>query len=77
MLNDNDKFRRQIFHSKTIEEIFYKFYDGDIIDEDIFLHWYEKPSKNLVDKSMAKKIRQMAKGFIQWLNQSDSSDDEK
>ncbi len=80
LINDHNKIHRELFHTKTISEIFYKFYDEDIIEQDTFIHWYENlPSKYLVDKSISKKIRQMAKEFIQWLNQSDDqeSDNEK
>ncbi len=74
LINDQNKIRRQIFHTKIILEILHKFYDYEIIEKSTFIHWYKKCSKHLTNKSTSKKIRQMANEFIQELNQSDDED---
>jgi hypothetical protein len=61
---------------KTISEILYKFYHEDIIEENSFIHWYQKPSKRFTGNKTSKKFRQMSEEFIQWLNQPDLSDDQ-
>jgi len=52
------------------------FYQLDILEEDILLKWYSHPNKKL-DKATSKKIRGVAKPFIEWLQQEDDEDEDE
>ena len=53
-------------------------YDQDLIEEEIFLAWGDKPSKKYVDKRVSKQIREKAQPFLNWLEDAseEESDDE-
>ncbi len=59
-----------------MSKILLKFYDEDIVEEEIFYLWHEKASKRYTDKNTAKLIREMANEFIQWLRTAEESSDE-
>ncbi|KAI9298492.1 eukaryotic translation initiation factor 5 [Neoconidiobolus thromboides FSU 785] len=42
-------------------------YDFDLVEEEIFLKWGEKPSKKYVDKKISKTIKEKAQPFLSWL----------
>lgn len=50
-------------------------YDCDLVEEEVFLAWYEKASKKYVDKKDAKKVREKAAPFITWLRDAEEDDD--
>ena len=75
IITEQKKIRRQLFHPDMILEILEKLSRYKMIEKDIFLRWYEKPSKRLTNKTTAKKFRQMANSFILKFNQSNTSDD--
>jgi translation initiation factor 5 len=52
-------------------------YDLDLVDDDIFIEWGEKPGKG-VSKELAVSIRQASKDFLDWLKNAEveSSEDE-
>jgi len=52
---------------KKVPLILHKFYDQDILEEEVLFEWFDKPTKNFVRKSFAEKIRKEAKPFIDWL----------
>ncbi|KAJ3022287.1 hypothetical protein HKX48_006599 [Thoreauomyces humboldtii] len=59
--------------------IFKVLYDEDLVDEEVFAAWGEKPSKKFVDRKIAKEIREKAEPFLAWLKEADeaeSSDEE-
>lgn len=53
-------------------------YDGDIVDEEVFLEWGKKVSKKYVSKETAAAIQTKAEPFLKWLKEADeeSSDTE-
>ncbi|KAI8915068.1 domain found in IF2B/IF5-domain-containing protein [Entophlyctis helioformis] len=51
-------------------------YDEEIVEEDVFLSWGDKPSKKYVDKKLSKEIRSKAEPFLNWLREADEDDDE-
>ena len=59
-----------------MSKILLKFYDEDIVEEDIFYTWHEKTSKRFANKTIAKEIREMSNEFIQWLRTAEESSDE-
>ncbi len=59
-----------------MSKILLKFYDEDIVEEDIFYAWHEKTSKRFASKTIAKEIREMSNEFIQWLRTAEESSDE-
>lgn len=76
LIGQNEEIRKKIFNKKTMSKVLLKFYDEDIVEEDIFYTWHEKASKRFVDKARAKEIREMANDFIQWLRTAEESSDE-
>ncbi len=76
LIGDHEAIRAKIFNKKTMSKILLKFYDEDIVEEEIFYLWHEKASKRYTDKNTAKLIREMANEFIQWLRTAEESSDE-
>eukprot|EP00051_Salpingoeca_urceolata_P004621 m.66389 g.66389 ORF g.66389 m.66389 type:complete len:435 (+) comp13748_c0_seq2:447-1751(+) len=52
-------------------------YDLDLVEEDAFASWGEKPSKKYVNKDLSTKIRQKAKPFLDWLQEADEESSEE
>lgn len=50
-----------------VPRLFKDLYDKDIIDEESFVSWGEKPSKKYVSKELSQKIHEKAAKFIGWL----------
>ena len=53
-------------------------YDEDIVDEDLIVAWYGKPSaaKALgVEPSAAAAVREAAKPFVEWLEEAESDEE--
>lgn len=76
LVADHADVREKIFNKKTIQKIFLKLYDDDIVEEETFFMWHEKASKRYSNKTIAKEIRELSKEFIQWLKTADESTDE-
>lgn len=51
-------------------------YDHDLVDEEVFLAWDEKASKKYVDKKEAKKVREKAAPFINWLREAEEEEED-
>lgn len=54
-------------------------YECDLVPEEVFLAWAEKPSKKYVEKTKSKQVREKADPFISWLrdaSEEESDDDE-
>ena len=56
--------------------IFKALYDEEIVEEEAFIAWGEKPSKKHVDREMLKKIHGHAIPFLTWLEEADEESDE-
>jgi len=65
-----DVYKESLF-SKS-EAILNKFYEADIVDEDVFIDWAENISAKHVPQEVALKIRQKTGRFIAWLKKPDS-----
>ncbi|CAO3578327.1 unnamed protein product [Absidia cylindrospora] len=52
---------------KKVPAILMKLYDADIIEDDVFIKWGEKPSKRYVEKEVSKEVKKAAKPFLEWL----------
>lgn len=59
-------------HIKDIPTILFKFYDADLLSEEVITKWGTKASKKYVDKDTSKKVRKAAKPFIDWLEEAES-----
>lgn len=55
---------------EKINDIFYGFYDKDIISEEVFMKWYKLSKSKWVDINTFNKIKDNAKNFIEWLKTS-------
>ncbi|GAA5797682.1 domain found in IF2B/IF5-domain-containing protein [Helicostylum pulchrum] len=63
---------------KKIPTILMKVYDLDIIADDVFIKWGEKPSKRYVERDISKEIKKAAAPFLEWLqNASEEESDEE
>ncbi|CAO3614817.1 unnamed protein product [Cunninghamella echinulata] len=63
---------------KKVPAILMKIYDADIIEDDVFIKWGEKPSKRYVDKEISKEVKKAAKPFLEWIeNASEEESDEE
>lgn len=52
-----------------------KFYDSDILDEDVIINWSEKSTKKYVDRESNQLIREKAGPFCEWLREADNDDE--
>ncbi|ORZ25303.1 domain found in IF2B/IF5-domain-containing protein [Absidia repens] len=52
---------------KKLPAILMKLYDADIIEDDVFIKWGEKPTKRYVEKEVSKEVKKAAKPFLEWL----------
>ncbi|OMJ16425.1 putative eukaryotic translation initiation factor 5 [Smittium culicis] len=55
--------------------IFKALYENDIVDEEAFLVWSEKPSKKYTSRENSKKIHEYSAKFINWLKEAEEDDD--
>lgn len=62
---------------KKVPVILMKIYDIDIIDDEVFLKWGEKPSKRYVDKDVSKRVKAAAKPFLEWLENAEEESSEE
>lgn len=62
-----------------ISTILMKYYDNDLVSEDVLKAWGSKASKKYVDIATSKKVRKSAEKFMTWLEtaESDDSDDDE
>ena len=62
-----------------VSAILLKYYENDLVSEEVLKAWGSKASKKYVDISTSKKVRKSAEKFIEWLETAESdeeSDDE-
>ncbi|KAK9473411.1 domain found in IF2B/IF5-domain-containing protein [Dipodascopsis tothii] len=64
----------------AVPKILHKYYNLDLVEEDVIVKWGSRASKKYVDKETSKKVRKAAQPFLTWLEEaeedSDESDDE-
>ena len=53
-----------------------KFYDEDILDEEVILEWAKKVSKKYVSKELSEQIHKKAEPFVKWLKEAEEESDE-
>ncbi|KAJ8611503.1 hypothetical protein MRB53_037910 [Persea americana] len=61
-----------------VSTILMKYYENDLVTEEVLKAWGSKASKKYVDTATSKKVRKSAEKFITWLEtaESDDSDDQ-
>ncbi|KAG2220911.1 hypothetical protein INT45_013040 [Circinella minor] len=62
---------------KKVPTILMKLYDTELIDDDVYLKWGEKPSKRYVDKEVSKEVKKAAKPFLEWVANADEESSEE
>jgi len=60
---------------KLVSNILTILYDGDILEEDIVISWYDTVSLVAVDQKVASEVRKSAQPFIDWLKTAEEEDD--
>ena len=62
----------------SVSTILMKYYENDLVSEEVLKAWGSKASKKYVDLTTSKKVRKSAEKFMTWLEtaESDDSDDE-
>jgi len=63
----------------NVSAILLKYYENDLVSEEVLKAWGSKASKKYVDLQTSKSVRKSAETFINWLNEAQSdeeSDDE-
>lgn len=67
---------RNVLLTKTAS-ILNALYDNDIVSEEVFFSWFEKPSKKYVSMEVARDVREKAKKFIVWLREAEEEEDDE
>lgn len=62
---------------KKLPVILMKIYDLDVVEDDVFIKWGEKPSKRYVDKDTSKEVKTAAKPFIEWVANAEEESSEE
>ncbi|KAI7861667.1 domain found in IF2B/IF5-domain-containing protein [Spinellus fusiger] len=60
---------------KKMPNILMALYKADILEDDVFIKWGEKPSKRYVDKEVSKEIKKAAKPFLEWLENASEEEE--
>ncbi|CAF4364116.1 unnamed protein product, partial [Rotaria sp. Silwood2] len=76
IINENEEMQEKLLNTEDISKVFYELYQKDIVSEEVFYHWHEQESTELIDESIATKIRNCAKKFIEWLRTAEEGSDE-
>ncbi|CAF4783640.1 unnamed protein product [Rotaria sp. Silwood1] len=76
IINENEEVQEKLLNTEGISRMFYELYQKDIVSEEVFYHWYEQESTKLIDGSVATKIRNCAKKFIEWLRTAEEGSDQ-
>ncbi|CAF0799043.1 unnamed protein product [Adineta steineri] len=72
----NEEIHEKFSNEKQISNIFYKLYEKDLVNEEIFYDWYEKESNRMIQKTIETDIHEYAIRFIQWLKTAEETDDD-
>lgn len=62
---------------KKVPTILMKVYDLDIIEDEVFIKWGEKPSKRYVERDVSKEIKKAAAPFLEWLENASEEESEE
>lgn len=57
-----------------VSGILMKYYENDLVSEEVLKGWGTKASKKYVDLATSKKVRKSAEKFIEWLENAESDD---
>jgi len=60
-----------------ISSILLKYYENDLVSEEVLKAWGHKASKKYVDISTSRKVRKAAEKFMTWLETAESDDDDE
>lgn len=58
----------------SVTGILMKFYENDLVSEEVLKSWGSKASKKYVDIATSKKVRKSAEKFMTWLETAESDD---
>lgn len=58
-----------------VSAILLKYYENDLVSEEVLKGWGSKASKKYVDIKVSKSVRKSAEKFMEWLNNADSEDE--
>jgi len=59
-----------------VSPILAKYYQNDLINEEVLKSWGSKASKKYVDIKVSKSVRKSAEKFMEWLNTAESDEDD-
>ncbi|KAI8969075.1 domain found in IF2B/IF5-domain-containing protein [Mycotypha africana] len=62
---------------KKVPTILMKLYDLDIIEDEVYLKWGEKPSKRYVERDISKEIKKAAAPFLDWVENAEEESSEE
>lgn len=62
---------------KKMPAILMKIYDTDLIEDDVFIKWGEKPSKRFVEKDVSKEVKKASKPFLDWVATAEEESSEE
>ena len=62
---------------KKTPNILMKLYDLDLIEDEVFLKWGEKPSKRYVEREISKEVKKAARPFLEWLETAEEEDSDE
>lgn len=60
---------------KKVPGILMKLYDVEIIEDEVFIKWGEKPSKKYVAKDVSKVVKKAAQPFLEWIENASEEED--
>ncbi|KAI9659409.1 MAG: hypothetical protein M1821_001667 [Bathelium mastoideum] len=60
-----------------VSAILMKYYDEDVVTEEVLKGWGTKASKKYVDLATSKKVRKSAEKFMEWLENAESDDEDE
>ena len=78
LLGGFEKLVGEVYKDKLFAKIaiiLKKFYDEDVLEEEVLIEWSAKESKKYVSKDMSKKIHEKAAPFIKWLKEAEVEED--
>lgn len=60
----------------AVSSILMKYYELDLVSEEVLKPWGSKASKKYVDIATSKKVRKSAEKFMTWLETAESDEDD-
>lgn len=59
-----------------VSQILMQYYQADLVTEEVIRTWGSKAGKKYVDIETSRKVRQSAEGFLKWLDEAESDEEE-